>query len=91
MGAKVRIPVAFRKYVKNQTEIDVEGDTLGKVMAGLIETIPEIKGKLYDDDGQIRKYLNIYINQKDVRYLNGVNSSVKDGDEIALIPTVVGG
>ena len=71
--------------------LSVEGDTIGDVLTGLSDAYPAVKGQLLNDDGTLHRFLNVYINYDDVRYLGGVNAPVANGDEITLLPAVAGG
>jgi molybdopterin converting factor small subunit len=71
--------------------LSVEGDTIGDVLTGLSDAYPAVKGQLLNDDGTLHRFLNVYINDDDVRYLGGVNAPVANGDEITLLPAVAGG
>jgi molybdopterin converting factor small subunit len=69
----------------------VEGDTIGDVLGELSDAYPAVKGQLLNDDGTLHRFLNVYINDDDVRYLGGVNAPVANDDEITLLPAVAGG
>ena len=71
--------------------LSVEGDTIGDVLTGLSDAYPAVKGQLLNDDGTLHRFLNVYINDDDVRYLGGVNAPGANGDEITLLPAVAGG
>ncbi len=71
--------------------IPVEGSTVGEVLSQLTRTYPAIKGQLLNDDGTLHRFLNVYVNDDDVRYLGGVEASVANDDEITLLPAVAGG
>lgn len=74
-----------------ESVIAVEGDTVGEVLLRLTTTYPEIKGQLLNDDGTLHRFLNVYVNDDDVRYLGGVQASITHNDEITLLPAVAGG
>jgi molybdopterin converting factor small subunit len=71
--------------------VAVEGDTVGEVLDHLTASHPNVKGQLLNDDGTLHRFLNVYINDDDVRYLGGVNAPITNGDEITLLPAVAGG
>jgi molybdopterin converting factor small subunit len=73
------------------SELAVDGATVGQVLSELTITYPAIKGQLLNDDGSLHRFLNVYVNDDDVRYLGGVDASVNDDDEITLLPAVAGG
>ena len=91
MSAVVRIPTVLRPAMGGQSQLVVEGDTIGKVLEQLVNDFPAIKGQLLNDDGTLHRFLNVYVNDDDVRYLGGVMAPVADGDEITLLPAVAGG
>ncbi len=74
-----------------ESVIAVEGSTVGEVLSTLTSTYPAIKGQLLNDDGTLHRFLNVYVNDDDVRYLGGVKASVRNNDEITLLPAVAGG
>jgi len=74
-----------------ESVIAVEGDTVGEILLTLTTTYPAIKGQLLNDDGTLHRFLNVYVNDDDVRYLGGVAASVRNNDEITLLPAVAGG
>jgi molybdopterin converting factor small subunit len=71
--------------------IAVEGSTVGEVLFKLTSTYPAVKGQLLNDDGTLHRFLNVYVNDDDVRYLGGVNTLITNDDEITLLPAVAGG
>ncbi|HVB52532.1 MAG TPA: ubiquitin-like small modifier protein 1 [Acidimicrobiales bacterium] len=91
MPAVVRIPTVLRPAMGGQSQIAVEGATIGQIFEQLVNDFPAIKGQLLNDDGTLHRFLNVYVNDDDVRYLGGVETPVADGDEITLLPAVAGG
>ena len=91
MTAKVRIPTVLRPAMGGQTTIAVEGSTIGEVLDQITSEYPAIKGQLVNEDGSLHRFLNVYVNDDDVRYLGGVNAPVANDDEITLLPAVAGG
>ncbi|HUV58474.1 MAG TPA: ubiquitin-like small modifier protein 1 [Acidimicrobiales bacterium] len=91
MTAKVRIPTVLRPAMGGQTTVAVEGSTIGEVLAQMTAEYPAIKGQLVNEDGSLHRFLNVYVNDDDVRYLGGVDAPVADDDEITLLPAVAGG
>ena len=91
MSAVVRIPTVLRPAMGGQSQIVVEGATIGQVFEQMVNDFPAIKGQLLNDDGTMHRFLNVYVNDDDVRYLGGVQAPVADGDEITLLPAVAGG
>ncbi len=91
MTAKVRIPTVLRPAMGGQTTVAVEGSTIGEVLAQITAEYPSIKGQLVNEDGSLHRFLNVYVNDDDVRYLGGVDAPVANDDEITLLPAVAGG
>ena len=91
MSAVVRIPTVLRPALGGQSQVTVEGETIGQVLENLTSDFPAIKGQLLNDDGSLHRFLNVYVNDDDVRYLGGVAAPVADNDEITLLPAVAGG
>ncbi len=91
MTAQVRIPTVLRSAMGGDSTISVEGATIGEVLGQLTSTHPSVKAQLLNDDGTLHRFLNVYVNDDDVRYLGGVDAPVANGDEITLLPAVAGG
>ncbi len=91
MPVKVRIPTPLRRITANQGEVDAEGATIGGLIEDLEKKYPGLKERLCDETGAIRRFVNIYINEEDIRFMQGKDTSVKDGDEISIIPAIAGG
>jgi adenylyltransferase/sulfurtransferase len=85
------IPTALRPYADNKDSIDVPGENVDEAMNALIRNFPDLRKHLFTEDGKVRNFVNIYINDDDIRYLDNGNSRVKDGDVICLVPSVAGG
>ncbi|MBU6232766.1 MAG: MoaD/ThiS family protein [Acidobacteria bacterium] len=91
MAITVRIPTVLRPATGGQAVIEGEGTTIGAVLGRIATDHPGVKPQLFHDDGALHKFLNVYINDDDVRYLGGLEAPVADGDEITLLPAVAGG
>ncbi|HET9090236.1 MAG TPA: ubiquitin-like small modifier protein 1 [Acidimicrobiales bacterium] len=91
MAALVRIPTVLRPATGGATVVSVEGATIGEVLDALTATYPSIRGQLLNEDGTLHRFLNVYVNDDDVRYLGGVSAIVAADDEITLLPAVAGG
>ena len=91
MTAQVRIPTVLRPAMGGDATISVEGTTIGEVLGQLTSTHPGVRAQLLNDDGTLHRFLNVYVNDDDVRYLGGVDAPVANGDEITLLPAVAGG
>ena len=91
MSSQVRIPAPLRRLTNGQYKITAEGKTLQEIIDFLEQNFPTIKSRICNEDGEIRNFVNIYVNDEDVRFLNGISSEIKDGDEISIVPAVAGG
>lgn len=91
MSSQVRIPSPLRRLTNGQDKITAEGKTLQEIIDFLEQNFPTIKSRICNEDGEIRNFVNIYVNDEDVRFLNGISSEIKDGDEISIVPAVAGG
>jgi len=91
MPVQVRIPTPLRKLTGNKDEIHTSGANIREVFENLEKQYPGMKEKLYNEDGTLKRFVNIYVNKKDIRFMDGENTRVQDGDEIAIIPAIAGG
>jgi molybdopterin synthase sulfur carrier subunit len=90
MSARVRVPTILRTYTAGESEVSAEGETLNDVLDSLEVTYPGIKGRIVDEDGSLRRFVNVYVGNDDVRFLDGLDTAVKDA-QISVIPAVAGG
>ena len=88
---KIQIPTPLRQYAGKQPAVEVKGSTIGEAMTGLISQHPELRRHLYNDDGKLRAFVNVYLNDEDIRYLQKDATSVKDADNISIVPSIAGG
>lgn len=91
MAIKVRIPTPLQRLTKNQEEVSVEGTTVQEIIANLERSYPGIRERLCDEKGTLRRFVNIYVNEEDIRFLEGDKTILKDGDEVSIIPAIAGG
>ena len=91
MSVTVRIPTPLRRVTNGQDIVSVEGSAITEVIASLDAQFPGIKERLCDEGGQLRNFVNVYVNGEDVRFLEGLDTSTKSGDEISIVPAVAGG
>jgi len=91
MAQKVRIPTPLRKLTNNEEVVEVTAKTIGDAFAELQTRYPGIKERLLDDSGSVRRFVNVYVNEEDIRFLQDQQTSLKDGDEISIIPAIAGG
>ncbi len=91
MAITVRIPTALRRLTQGQGEIQIEASSIGELIEKLEEEFPGIKERLVEPNGEIRKFVNFFVNDEDIRFLNGKNTELKDGDVVSIIPAIAGG
>ncbi len=91
MSIMVRIPTPLRKVTNGDDKVTVEGETLGLIIESMESQYPGIKGRLCDDQGELRNFVNIYVNGEDVRFLDGLDTATNTGDEVSIVPAVAGG
>ncbi|MFL2910662.1 MAG: MoaD/ThiS family protein [Limisphaerales bacterium] len=91
MASKVRIPTPLRKLTDNQESIEVESNTIGGAIDELEGKFPGIKERLVDEEGEIRRFVNVYVNEEDIRFLENQDTPLKEGDDISIIPAIAGG
>jgi molybdopterin converting factor small subunit len=89
--AKVRIPTSLRSFTRNQDEVSVSGATVGEVLQGLDKRFPGLGPRLLDDKGAVRRYVNVFLNDEDIRFLQGLDTPVQGSDRMTLIPAMAGG
>ena len=89
--AKVRIPAPLRSYTKDQAEVSAAGGTVGEILRNLEQSYPGIGPRLLDEKGSVRRYVNIFYNDEDIRFLKELETPVADGDKISIIPAIAGG
>ncbi len=91
MAVSVKIPTPLRRLTNQESTVSAEGGDVTAMIESLDESFPGIKARLCDDDGELRHFVNIYINGEDIRYLDGIATSLDDGDEVSIVPAVAGG
>jgi molybdopterin converting factor small subunit len=89
--AKIIIPTALRQYAGDRATASVEAPTVGEALQQLVSQHPAIGGQLFDNNGNLRSFVNIYRNDDDVRYLQGMETPLSDRDELSIIPAIAGG
>ncbi len=89
--ATVRIPTQLRSLSGGEGEVKVEGSTVGQVLAGLETAHPGFSARLFGDDGQLRRFVNVFVADEDVRFREGLDTAVTDGQTVSIIPAVAGG
>jgi len=91
VAVSVRIPVLLRAVTGGAGEVSAEGRTVAELIDNLEARYPGIKARLYDEEGQLRRFINIYVNAEDIRFLRGADTPLKDGDEVSIVPAIAGG
>lgn len=91
MSVSVRVPTILRTYTKGDSEVSVDGSTLSEVLDSLEAAYPGIKARVLDESGQLRRFVNVYVDNDDVRFADGLKTPVTDGGQVSIIPAVAGG
>ena len=91
MAVKVRIPTQLRELTGGAAEVDVEGATVAEVLKQLEARHPGFAERLYDDEGQLRRFVNVFVADEDIRFLDGLSTPVAEGQAVSIIPAVAGG
>jgi molybdopterin converting factor small subunit len=89
--ARVRLPTILRSYAAGQSTVDAAGSTVGQVVDDLVATYPGMAGHLKAPDGGLHRFVNVYVNDEDVRYQGGLEAKVGEADEVSILPAVAGG
>jgi molybdopterin converting factor small subunit len=89
--AKVLIPTPLRQYAEKKDTVDVSGATVGEVLASLTTQFGDLRKHLFNDEGKLRSFVNVYLNDEDIRYLSKDKTEVKDGDTLSIVPSIAGG
>lgn len=91
MAVKVLVPTPLQKFTNEQATLECSGSSIAELLDSLEQNFPGIKGRLCDEQGQPRRFLNLYVNSEDIRFLEGTQTPLKDGDEVSIVPAVAGG
>ena len=91
MGVLIEIPSALKQYVNNQDVVEVDGSSVKEALDSLCTQFNDLKPNLFDENGRVRNFINVYLNDDDIRYADGMNSVVNEGDSIQIVPSVAGG
>jgi molybdopterin synthase sulfur carrier subunit len=91
MSVTVRIPGPLRKITEGADKVQMEGENLAQLIAGLEAQYPGMQERLLDENGELRYFVNLYLNNEDIRFLDGLKTAIKSGDEISIVPAVAGG
>ena len=91
MAVTIRVPGPLRRLTNGSAEVSVDGGTVNEALQRLDETYPGFRDRLYDDQGKLRQFINIYVNDSDIRFGQGLDTPVSDRDELSIVPAVAGG
>ncbi len=91
MSVSVRIPTILRTYTGDESQVDADGATLSEVLDSLESSYPGIKARVVDEDGKLRRFVNVYVAEEDVRFADGLDTATPDNTQISIIPAVAGG
>ena len=91
MAITVRIPTPMRKLTQEQKQIEAQGSTVKDILHDLCEQYPELGERICDERGEVRRFVNLYLNDEDVRFKNGKDTPVADGDTLSIVPAIAGG
>lgn len=91
MAVKVLIPTPLQQLTNNQATIECSGASVKEIIDSLETNCPGIKARICDDSGNLRRFVNFYVNSEDIRFLDGANTILNDGDEVSIIPAIAGG
>ena len=91
MAVKVLVPTALQQFTENRSVLECSASNISGLLNSLEESCPGIKARLCDDKGDLRRFLNFYVNSEDIRFLEGAETTLNDGDEVSIVPAVAGG
>lgn len=91
MTVAVRIPTPLRKHTEGNEVVEVDGSTTGEVLNNLAEQHPDLRDKLFTDEGDLRRFVNVFANDEDIRFLDKLDTEVEDGDQVSIVPAIAGG
>jgi len=91
MSVQVRVPTPLRRFTDGADEVSVSGATIASVVEDLEQHHPGIRERICDEEGKVRRFVNIFINGDDIRFLSNLETAVKDGDEVSIVPAIAGG
>ncbi len=91
MAITVRVPTPLRRITNGQGEVQVQASTIKEAIEKLEEAYPGFKERLVDEQGEVRRFVNLYLNDEDIRFLKGLDTELKDGDVLSIVPAIAGG
>ncbi|HBY63206.1 MAG TPA: molybdopterin synthase sulfur carrier subunit [Solibacterales bacterium] len=89
--AKILIPTPLRQYTEKRDAVEVPGTTVGEALGSLTSAYADLRKQLYNDEGKLRSFVNVYVNDEDIRYLSKEATPLKDGDTVSIVPSIAGG
>ncbi|MDA0204288.1 MAG: MoaD/ThiS family protein [Acidobacteria bacterium] len=89
--AKILIPTPLRQYAGGADSVDISASTAGEMLTKLTDAYPDLKKQIFNDEGKLRSFVNVYVNDDDIRYLDRNDTVVKDGDTVSIVPSIAGG
>ncbi|HWP22880.1 MAG TPA: ubiquitin-like small modifier protein 1 [Candidatus Binatia bacterium] len=91
MSVRVRVPTPLRKYTQGADEVSAQGNTVKAIVEDLEKSYPGIKERICDETGKVRRFVNVYVNGDDIRFLQNLDTALKEGDSISIVPAIAGG
>jgi molybdopterin synthase sulfur carrier subunit len=91
VSVKVRIPTPLRKLTRNESEVDAAGGTIRELVDDLEKQFPGFKERMCDEQGELRRFVNVYVGEEDIRFLEGLDTKIPEGEQVSIIPAVAGG
>ncbi|OLC34592.1 MAG: molybdopterin synthase sulfur carrier subunit [Candidatus Rokubacteria bacterium 13_1_40CM_4_69_5] len=91
MPVTVRIPTPLRSITKGNAEVRAKGESVAEVVDDLERQFPGLRERVLDDSGELRRFINIYVNEEDIRFIQGKKTALKDGDTVSIVPAIAGG
>ena len=91
MSVRVRVPTPLRKYTQGADEVDAQGGNIKSLVDDLEKNYPGIKERICDETGKVRRFVNVYVNGDDIRFLQNLDTALKEGDNISIVPAIAGG
>ena len=91
MAISIRIPTPLRKLTGEQEVVQADGSTVGELLSSLDVSFPGLKDRICDEQGNVRRFVNVYVNDEDIRFLEEQSTAVREGDELSIVPAIAGG
>lgn len=91
MPATIRIPTPLRKLTQDQELVEAAGSTIGEILQSLDQQFPGLGERIFDEQGKVRRFVNVFLNDEDIRFLDNLSTPVQEHDEISIVPAIAGG